>query len=57
MQTLWELINTAPDSQIAIVSPELGARVSYKAFREQVQAMADDLASIGIQPEIGRAHV
>ena len=50
MQTLWELINTAPDSQIAIVSPELGARVSYKDFRAQVQGMADDLAALGIKP-------
>lgn len=48
--TLLELIQVAPPGQTAIVLPESGVRVTYGALADQVQAMADDLASIGIQP-------
>src|ERR1700677_159243 len=47
--TLLELIQVPPPDQTAILIPESGFRVSYKALCDQVQAMADDLASLGIK--------
>jgi acyl-CoA synthetase (AMP-forming)/AMP-acid ligase II len=47
--TLLELIQTAPAGSTAILLPETGARVSYQRLREQVQEMADALASLGVE--------
>src|SRR3954462_3827501 len=47
--TLLELIQAAPAERTAIILPESGIRVTYKGLRDQVTAMADALASIGIQ--------
>src|SRR5580698_10089997 len=47
--TLLELIRVAPADRTTIVIPESGARVSYQALFGLVQAMADDLASIGVK--------
>jgi acyl-CoA synthetase (AMP-forming)/AMP-acid ligase II len=46
--TLLELIQVAPDERTAVVLPEAGIRVSYKSLREQVSAMADSFANLGI---------
>lgn len=48
--TLLDLIRSAPAKNTAIVLPEAGIQVSYHSFREQVQGMADALASLGVQP-------
>jgi len=48
--TLLELIHIPPPARTAIVLPEAGIRVTYQSLRDQVQAMADDLASLGIGP-------
>jgi acyl-CoA synthetase (AMP-forming)/AMP-acid ligase II len=47
--TLLELIQVPPEERTAIVIPESGIRVTYKSLCDQVQTMADDLASIGIE--------
>jgi acyl-CoA synthetase (AMP-forming)/AMP-acid ligase II len=47
--TLLELIQVSPAERTAIIIPEPGIRVSYRSLRDQVQKMADDLASIGIK--------
>src|SRR5438552_18607699 len=47
--TLWDLIQAAPNEQTAILLPESGIRVSYKQFRDQVSQMADALAALGIK--------
>jgi acyl-CoA synthetase (AMP-forming)/AMP-acid ligase II len=47
-QTLLELIQVAPGKATAIVLPEAGIRVTYNSLREQVAAMADALAALGI---------
>ncbi|HEX4277839.1 MAG TPA: acyl--CoA ligase [Bryobacteraceae bacterium] len=47
--TLLELIQVAPADHTAILIPESGIRVTYKALVDQVVEMADALASIGIQ--------
>jgi acyl-CoA synthetase (AMP-forming)/AMP-acid ligase II len=47
--TLLELIQAAPAESTAIILPESGIRITYKQLRDQVQAMADALASLGIQ--------
>jgi acyl-CoA synthetase (AMP-forming)/AMP-acid ligase II len=47
--TLLELIQVPPADRTAILIPESGVRVSYKVLCNQVRAMADDLASIGIR--------
>jgi acyl-CoA synthetase (AMP-forming)/AMP-acid ligase II len=47
--TLLELIQSAPADSAAIVLPEADIRVTYRALREQVAAMSDALASIGIE--------
>jgi acyl-CoA synthetase (AMP-forming)/AMP-acid ligase II len=46
--TLLELINAAPAEHTAIVIPESTIHVTYKQLRDQVEEMADDLASLGI---------
>src|SRR5216684_3159060 len=46
--TLLELIHAAPAESTAIILPESGIRVTYRQLRDQVTAMADALASIGI---------
>ena len=47
--TLLELIQVAPDEQTAVILPENGARVSYQHLRDQVTAMANQFASLGIK--------
>ena len=47
--TLLELIGAAPADSTAIVLPEAGIRVTYKQLRDQVAAMADALAALGIR--------
>lgn len=46
--TLLELIQVAPGDRTAIILPEAGIRVSYQSLRDQVKAMADALAALGI---------
>jgi acyl-CoA synthetase (AMP-forming)/AMP-acid ligase II len=46
--TLLELIQAAPAERTAIILPETGIRITYQQLRDQVTAMADALASIGI---------
>ena len=46
--TLLELIQAAPAESTAIILPESGLRISYQQLRDQVTAMADSLASMGI---------
>ena len=48
--TLLELIQIAPAERTAIILPEAGIRVTYQQLRDQVKAMADALAAIGIRP-------
>src|SRR5215469_11506192 len=47
--TLLEVIQVAPAERTAIILPEAGIRVSYHQFRDQIQEMADALASLGIK--------
>jgi len=47
--TLLELIQVAPAEHTAIILPESGIRVSYQQLRDQVTAMANALASLGIK--------
>jgi acyl-CoA synthetase (AMP-forming)/AMP-acid ligase II len=47
--TLLELIQVAPAERTAIVLPESGIEISYQKLRDQVTAMADALASLGIE--------
>ena len=47
--TLLQLIHIAPADRTAILLPEAGIRVTYQGLRDQVAAMADALAAIGIQ--------
>jgi acyl-CoA synthetase (AMP-forming)/AMP-acid ligase II len=46
--TLLELIQAAPAGNTAIILPESGLRITYQQLRDQVTAMADALASMGI---------
>jgi acyl-CoA synthetase (AMP-forming)/AMP-acid ligase II len=46
--TLLELIHEPAGEGTAVVLPETGIRVSYKSLCDQVTAMADALAAIGI---------
>ena len=48
--TLLDLIHAAPPEQTAVILPEAGIQVSYKALREQITAMADSLTALGIGP-------
>jgi acyl-CoA synthetase (AMP-forming)/AMP-acid ligase II len=47
-QTLAGLFEAAPGDRTAIILPETGTRISYASLREQVFAMADALAGLGI---------
>jgi acyl-CoA synthetase (AMP-forming)/AMP-acid ligase II len=47
--TLLELIQVAPAERTAIILPESGIRVSYQQLRDQVTAMANALAALGIK--------
>jgi acyl-CoA synthetase (AMP-forming)/AMP-acid ligase II len=47
--TLLELLQSIPAEQIAVVVPEQNIRVSYGAFRRQVQSLAEALAATGIE--------
>jgi acyl-CoA synthetase (AMP-forming)/AMP-acid ligase II len=49
MNTLLELIGTAPAHATAIILPETAARITYGGLRSQVSAVADAFASAGIQ--------
>ncbi len=48
VDTLLDVLHFA-DSHTAVVVPELGIRVTYDSLRKQVLAMANALASVGIQ--------
>jgi acyl-CoA synthetase (AMP-forming)/AMP-acid ligase II len=48
-KTLLELIQAAPGKRTALVLSEPDLRVSYQELRDQVAAMADALASMGIR--------
>lgn len=48
VDTLLDVLHFA-DSHTAIVVPELGIRVTYDSIRQQVLAMANSLASLGIR--------
>jgi len=50
VDTLLDVLHFA-DSHTAVLVPELGIRVTYDSLRNQVLAMADALASAGIQRE------
>ena len=47
--TLLELIQAAPSTNTAFLSTDSGIKVSYQSLRDQVTAMADALASLGIR--------
>jgi len=47
--TLLELLHAAPAERTAVVLPEPGIQLTYKALREQVMTMADALAAAGIR--------
>jgi acyl-CoA synthetase (AMP-forming)/AMP-acid ligase II len=46
--TLLELIQVAPGDRTAVILPEAGLRVTYQSLRDQVAAMADAMASLGV---------
>jgi acyl-CoA synthetase (AMP-forming)/AMP-acid ligase II len=46
--TLPELIQAAPGDRTAVILPEAEIRVTYQSLRDQVTAMADALAAVGI---------
>ena len=46
--TLLELLEYSPSEQTAIVLPEHHLRLSYGALRDQVQAVAEQLAAAGV---------
>jgi len=48
VETLLDVLHFA-DSHTAVIVPELGIRVSYDSLRQQVWAMANALASAGVQ--------
>jgi acyl-CoA synthetase (AMP-forming)/AMP-acid ligase II len=48
MQTLFDLIRPIPADRTAIIIPESNLRISYGAFRDQVEALAEGLAAAGI---------
>jgi acyl-CoA synthetase (AMP-forming)/AMP-acid ligase II len=47
--TLLELLEHSPSEQTAIVLPEDHLRVAYGALRDQVQAVAEQLAAAGVE--------
>ena len=48
VNTLFELVQAAPDQATAVILPESGVWVSYSSLREQVLAMAEALGEAGI---------
>jgi acyl-CoA synthetase (AMP-forming)/AMP-acid ligase II len=48
VQTILDVLHFA-DGQTAVIVPELGIRVTYDSLRQQVEAMANALASLGIR--------
>ena len=46
---LLELLQAAPSAETAVILPDAGIRITYQQLRDQVTAMADALASLGIQ--------
>jgi acyl-CoA synthetase (AMP-forming)/AMP-acid ligase II len=48
MKTLLELIGSAPADKTAVILPEQNVRVSYGSLRNQVQAVAEQLAAAGV---------
>src|ERR1700719_138982 len=48
VETLLDVLQFA-DSHTAVIVPELGIRISYESLRQQVLAMANALASVGIR--------
>src|ERR1700751_6255393 len=49
VETLLDVLQFAESGHTAVIVPELGIRVSYESLRQQVLAMADALASVGIR--------
>src|SRR3984957_4303357 len=49
VETLLDVLQFADSSHTAVIVPELGIRLSYESLRQQVLAMADALASVGIR--------
>jgi acyl-CoA synthetase (AMP-forming)/AMP-acid ligase II len=47
--TLPELLGVAPPERTAIVLPEAGIHITYQQLRDQVAALADGLAALGIR--------
>src|SRR3984893_11608256 len=47
--TLLEVIDVAPSTDTAFFLPDSRIRVPYQSLREQVTAMADGLAALGIR--------
>ena len=50
VSTLLGLLEHAPAQKTAIILPEHNVRVSYGTLRDQVQAVAEQLAAAGINP-------
>src|SRR6476469_10202437 len=48
MKTLFDLIRPIPADRTAIIIPESNLRISYGAFRDQVEALAEALVGAGI---------
>ena len=48
VETILDVLHFA-DSHTAVIVPELGIRTTYESLRQQVLAMADALASAGVQ--------
>src|SRR6201987_387745 len=49
VEILLDVLQFADSSHTAVIVPELGIRVSYESLRQQVLAMANALASVGIR--------
>ena len=47
--TLLDLLHAPPGSNVALVIPETGVRITYESLRRQVSAAADALAGTGIR--------
>ncbi len=48
VNTVVELLRAAPPENTAVILPESGIRVTYKGLCDQVMAMADSLAAMGV---------
>jgi acyl-CoA synthetase (AMP-forming)/AMP-acid ligase II len=48
--TLWELLQSAPDDAIALISPETGVRMNYAELRHKVRTLAGVFSAAGIAP-------